>query len=538
MTRTSAFWIVTAVVLAGCGGSSTRVESGNENQILHLGNGADPQDLDPHIVTGVPEHNIIAALFEGLVSEDPKTLKPEPGVAKRWEISDDKTVYTFHLRKDAKWSNGDPVTAYDFAKSYERILTPELAAQYSYMFNDVVNAEAFNNGEIDDFSKVGIKALGKRRLRIELESPTPYFLSMLNHYSWFPVHIPTVKEHGELTERGSPWTRPENLVGNGPFTLEKWRINQVIEVRKSSTYWDAEEVELNGINFYPIENAETEERAFRAGQLHVTEQVPLSKIEYYQKNKPKLFRIDPYLGTYFYRINTNIEPLNDKRVRRALAMAIDRESIVNNVLKGGRKPAYHYTPPNTAGYTAEAHVEGSVKQAKKLLAEAGYPNGKGFPTIEILYNTSEAHRTVAQVIQEMWSENLNIKSTLINQEWKVYLTKQDSMDYEVSRSAWIGDYIDPKTFLDMWVTGGGNNDTGWSNETYDRLIAKADKAATQQERYRLFQKAEKLLMEEMPIIPIYFYTRIMLIRPSVKGWYPTMLDHHPYKYVHLEPSSN
>ncbi len=513
----------------------TRVDIGNGDQILHKGNGTEPTDLDPHIVTGVTEHHTIMALLEGLVTEDPVDLHPVPGVAERWDISPDGLVYTFHLRKDAKWSNGEPVTARDFWESYKRILTPSLAAQYAYMHFVVKNAEAYNRGAITNFDEVGYKVLDDRTFQITLENPTPYFLSLLMHTSWFPVHLPTVATYGNPYERGNKWTRPGRFVGNGPFVLEKWRVNDVIVVKKSPTYWD--KVRLNEIRFYPIESADTEERAFRAGQLHMTETMPLGKIDTYKAKHPDLIHIDPYLGTYFYRINVTRPPLNDLRIRRALSLALDRKSIVEDVTRGGQIPALAFTPPGTAGYTSRTQLHEDIDEAKRLLAEAGYPGGKGLPPIELLYNTSEGHRIIAEALQQMWKKNLGVELRLVNQEWKVYLDAQRTINYQVCRAGWIGDYVDPNSFLDMWVTGGGNNETGWSNKEYDRLIAEAGRTRDPLRRLEVFQKAEAILLAELPIIPIYFYTRVGARRPEVKGWYPTILDNHPYKFVYLEPTA-
>ncbi|NKB25327.1 MAG: peptide ABC transporter substrate-binding protein [Kiritimatiellae bacterium] len=517
----------------GCRPKIDPVEHGNHKQILHIGNGTEPQDLDPHIVTGVPEHNIISALLEGLVAEDPKTLQPIPGVAEDWEVSPDGTVYTFDLRKNAQWSNGDPVTAHDFVFSYKRILAPALGSEYAYMLYVIKNAKDFHKGTITDFLQVGIKAMAHDILEITLENATPYFLSLLNHYSWFPVHPPTILKHGRIDERGTKWTRSENFVGNGPFVLDTWKINDMIIVKKNETYWDADNVRLNAIHFHPIEDERTEERAFRSGQLHITGSVPLSKIEVYKEKKPDLIKISTFLGTYFYRINVHRPPLNDVKVRRALAMAIDREGIVKNVTKGGQQPAYAFTPPDTAGYTTRTRIPSDIHQAKKLLAEAGYPNGMGFPKIELLYNTSEGHRTLAQAIQQMWKKDLNINVKLLNQEWKVYLDTVKQQNYNIARAGWIGDYVDPNTFLDMFVTDGGNNDTGWSNPEYDQRIREVAKISNFPQRMEHFQQAETILLDQTPIIPIYFYTRVYLIQPNVKGWYENLLDHHPYKYVYL-----
>jgi len=526
-----------AALATGCGERETRVSQGDREQILHIGNGGEIQDIDPHIVTGVPEHKVIVALFEGLVSEDPKDMHPIPGVAERWDVSDNAQVYTFHLRKNARWSDGEPVTARDFVRSYQRLLMPTLAAEYAYMLYVIVNAEEFNKGQIKDFSQVGVEALDDFTLRIRLKGPTPYFLSMLNHYSWFPVPVSVIERYGPLEQRGNRWTRPENFVGNGPFILSKWKINNVISVTKSPMYWDAERVKLKEIRFYSIESFETEERAFRSGQLHVTHEAPYSKIDSYRQNHPELLRIDPYLGTYIYRLNTTKPPLNDKRVRRALALALDRVTVATKIRRAGERPAYCFTPPDIAGYTCRSGIPYDVEAARKLLAEAGFPNGAGFPKLTLLYNTLETHRIIAEAVQQMWKQNLNIDVQIENQEWKVYIESQRMMNYEIGRYAWIGDYVDPNSFLDMFVTAGGNNQTGWSNKEYDRLIAAAAKTANQTERYEFFQQAEAILTEEAPFIPVFHYTHPYFLQPSVKGWHPTLLDRHPYQYVYLEPGT-
>ena len=541
-----------AVLLVGCnksadkpaasGGSGAKADPGFGSgpavapgkMILHRGNGSEPSDLDPQIVTGVPEHMILMGLFEGLTDEDPKDLHPIPGVAERWEISPDLLTYTFFLRKNAKWSNGDAFTARDFFEAYKRMLEPTLAAQYAYMHHVVKNAQAYNEGKLKDFSQVGYKVIDDHTFQVTLIGPTPYFLSLVNHTSWMPVHLPTLAKHGKPYERGNKWTRPENFVGNGPFTLDQWKVNEILTIKRNPHYWDAKTVKLDGLAFYPISSSETEERMFRANQLHVTETVPLSKIPGYRKNHPDLIRIEPYLSTYFYRINTTKPPLNDQRVRKALALAIDRASITENILKAGQIPAFNLTPPGTGGYTARGKFSGDLTEAKKLLADAGFPDGKGFPPFELLYNTSESHRVIAEAIQQMWKKNLGIEAKLLNQEWKVYLDSQRQMNYQICRAGWTGDYVDPNTFLDMWLTGGGQNETGWSNKEYDRLIGEAARTGDAAARHELFQKAEIILMDELPIIPIYHYTRQHLISPKLKGWHPTLLDHHPYKHLWFE----
>jgi len=522
------------VAAGGCARRETAVKAGDREQILHLGNLSEPKDLDPHTVTGVTENNISAALLEGLVAEDPQDLHPVPGVAERWTVDDGGGRYTFHLRPDARWSNGDPVTAGDFVFAYRRMLSPGTGSPYAYMLFCLTNAQAFNQGRISDFALVGAHAADERTLVLTLEAPVSYFLSLLNHYSWFPLHPPTILKHGRIDQIGTPWTRSGNFVGNGPFVLKAWDPNDRIVVARSDTYWDRDRVRLREIHFHAIGDHQTEERTFRAGQLHVTGTVPIDMIPVYRKQHPELLQLAPYLGTYYYQLNVRRPPLDDARVRRALAAAINRDQIVRYVTRAGEAPALHFTPPDAAGYTTEARLAASPAKARQWLAEAGFPGGKGFPRLTLLFNTSDAHERIAQAIQQMWKKELGVDIELVNMEWKVYLAQTQCGQYDLARAAWIGDYVDPNSFLDMWVTDGGNNRTGWSNADYDRLIRAAARAGDPAERYRLFQQAEALLMDQLPIIPIYFYRSKALVRPSVRGRFPNILDHHPYKHIYLD----
>ena len=525
--------------LAGCSksepkaGLSTSAVSTGQRTVLNFGNGTEPQDIDPQIVTGVPENKIVNALFEGLVAEGPTGADTVGGVAERWEISEDGRVYTFFLRTTAKWSNGDPVTAQDFVASYRRILTPSLGAEYAYKLHHVVGAEAFNKGELKDFAQVGLAAPDAHTLRITLKHRAPFLIEAMKHYSWFPVHTPTVEKFGGLARKGTAWTRPENLVGNGPFVLKEWRPNQRIVVTRSPTYWDREQVKLETINFLPTESIDTEERMFRTGQVDRTNELPNTKIDTYKRDYAGSYRQDPYFGVYFYRVNVTKAPLNDKRVRRALALAIDRESLVRNVTRGGQQPAYNFCPPSPM-FTSQARIDGDLAEAKRLLAEAGFPAGRGFPKVDILYNTSENHRAIAEAIQQMWRTRLGVEIGLANQEWKVYLDSQDTLNYDLCRAGWIADYTDPNTFMDMWVTGGGNNDTGWSNATYDALVRTSLAAGSEQERLASYQQMEAILADELPIIPIYFYTRVFAVNPKLR-FVPNTIDNRNWKFVEFLP---
>jgi oligopeptide transport system substrate-binding protein len=517
---------------AGCSEIIKPVDTAAEKQILYLGNGTEPQDLDPHVVTGVPESKILMALLEGLVIRHPNGLSPLPGIAEKWNVSNDGKTYTFFLRDNAIWSNGDPVTANDFVYSWRRMLTPSLGSKYPDMLYDVIGAEDFNKGLLKDFSKVGVKALDIGTLEVSLRNPAPYFLELLCHYTTRPVHRPTIEKFGEIDSLGSQWTRPGNFVGNGPFKLSSWELNKLLVVKKSLTYWDADNVQLNEIHFFPVDNATREDLMFRSGKLHVTSTVPQEKIEVYKEKYPENLKIDPYYGTYYYRFNTNKEPFDNKLVRQALSLSIDRKQIVDKVQKGGQAEAFSFTPPDKNAFYPSTKLEYDPVRARELLVQAGYEEGT-FPSFELLYNTSEGHQKLAQAIQQMWKKNLNVDVTLTNTDWKVYLSKMSIGDFSVARAGWIGDYVDPKSFLDMMVTGRGNNQTGWSSNRYDSLLLKGANSSSQEERFSFFDEAEHILMDELPVLPIYTYTRIYMLHPDVQGWDSNLLDNHPYQYLSI-----
>lgn len=529
--------VLTSLLLLACSSGESNVVQGNRDGILHIGNGSEPQGLDPHVVTGLPESHIVSALFEGLTVKNPYTLESEPGVAQSWTVSEDGLTITFNLNPLAKWSNGDPVTAEDFVWSWQRALSPAMGNQYAYMLYPLENAAAYATGKLDDFAEVGVKALDAQVLQVRLNAPTPYFIQLMDHQSTFPVHRPTIEKHGQSSDRFTPWTRVENIVSNGPFRLTDWQLNRRISVAKSDTYWDRDRVQLNGIVFYPTENISSEERMFRVGQLHYTETIPLDKIPVYRALQDSPYVNAPYLGTYYYLLNTQKPPVDDVRVRQALSVAIDRERLNKTVLHASNVPAYGITPPGTLGYQPPRIFDHDVERAQQLLAEAGYPDGEGWPGLELTYNTSESHRKIAVALQQMWKDTLNIDITLTNQEWKVYLDSVDQMDFQIARRGWIGDYVDPNNFLDLFLCDGGNNSTGFCDPVYDEMILQlAPRAKTREERYAIFTAAETRLMEQMPIIPIYTYTSNHLVHPSVRGRPSNLMDFVNYRYISLHDS--
>jgi len=522
-------------LLASCGKRETTVDRANRDGVLHFSIGAEPADLDPQTVTGTNDSKIIQSLFDPLVSFEPGTLAPVPAIAERWEISPDGLTYTFHLRADAKWSNGDPLTAQDCVDSWRRILTPTLAADYAYFLYLLRGAEAFNKGRTTDFSTVGATARDAHTLVATLTHPAPYFLQILLNSPWRPIHPRSIAAVGDLYNRGTKWTRPGLLVSSGPFVLKEWSLNQRVVVEKSPTYYDRAKVRLNAIHFYPIDNIDAEDRAFRAGQLHLTWALPLAKVIPLQREKSPFLRIDPYLETFFFRLNVRKAPLQDPRIRRALSLAIDRDTIAAKILPGGRQPAPTFISPLLVGYTPPERRAYDLAAARQLLVEAGHAGGAGLPPIEILYYNSEILRIVSEAIQQMWSRDLGVKVSLVNQEKKTVFANRRTGDYQVLLGSWTADYLDATTYLDMWRSDSGNNHTGWTDPAYDALLNRANPIVDRSERANVLQQAESLLLDTAAVVPVYYNTHVYLLHPAVKGWQPTPMDHSDYRYVSLEP---
>jgi oligopeptide transport system substrate-binding protein len=502
-------------------------------QVLHRGNGTEPETIDPHRSTGVTENAIENDLFEGLVtlSADGEQI---PGAAESWEISDDGTVYTFHLRDDGKWSNGDPVTAGDFVYSFRRAVDPALAADYAPILAPIVNASAIIAGENTDLSSLGVAAIDGHTLQMTLNAPTPYILGLLTHNISFPVHQATVEEYGD------DWTRPGNMVGNGAFMLEDWVPQSQLTVVKNPNYRDANNVALDKIVFYPTEDVAEELKRYRAGELDITYDVPSDQVTWLEENMADEFHNTPYLGTYYYVINLTAEPLGgDLRLRQALSLAIDREILTAKITQAGELPAYAWVPPDIDGYTQQATFYKDMSQdernaqASALMAEAGY--GPDNPLkLELLYNTSDNHKKIAIAIASMWKKTLGVETTLTNQEWKVYLESRDQKNYQIARAAWIGDYADPLNFLELFLSDAGErNDAGYNNPKYDQLLNVAATTVDPAARMKLLEEAENIFLDDVALIPIYHYTSQHMISPKVVGWEFNILDIHPGRFMSL-----
>jgi oligopeptide transport system substrate-binding protein len=637
-------------------------------------NGAEPKTLDPGLMTGEPEGRIAEAIFEGLTHLEPRSLEPAPGVAEAWDVTPDGKTYTFHLRADARWSDGRPVTAHDFTYSWRRLQDPALGAEYAYIMHMVRYAEAFNTHQaqaealegpirkaldelavrhpqqvpanvLADFTSKqqlyavlkgtpspalraflmrapgpiatgelrslqgelagegkrrrqlhdeaarrfgvdgGVYAKDERTLVVELVAPTPYFLELTAFYPSYPLPRWAIEKAGSRRN----WFLPGNIVSNGPFNFAAWNVGDRIRLERSDTYWGRDAVKLRSADALAAENQTT------SLNLYLTDEVDwLPSNTYPQDLAPDLksrkdFYIGPALIVYYYRINCTRKPFDDPRVRQAINLAIDREQITRDVLGVGQLPAPSFVPPSIRGYTApESSIGYDVAKARKLLAAAGFKDGHGFPKFGILYNTLEAHKKIAEVVADQLRRNLGINVAAYNQEWQSYQQSTRSLDYDLARGGWVGDYEDPNTFLDIWVTNGGNNQTGWGSLVYDRLLdaardvetflaapefllahakqptklthlAQEVRAAGDAEtrlgamsglRMALLSEAEAILVQdEFPIIPMYFYVINGLVKPEVKGFYSklrgkdgrersNLRDVHPLRDIYIERAAN
>jgi oligopeptide transport system substrate-binding protein len=496
-----------------------------QRQVLRFNNSAEPRTLDPAKMTGLPELNVALALFEGLTSLHPKTLRPVPGVAESWDVSRDGRRYVFHLRT-ARWNNGDPLTASDFAYAWRRVLDPDTGAQYSSLLHCIENAKPRGEGKAPDPARLGVRALDDRTLEVRLEHPVPYFLELAAFATFAPVHRRCIETHDKA------WTRQGNLVSNGPFALAEWRPYDRIVLRKNPHYWDAARVALEEIHVLAITDSETALKKYLNDEVDWIREVPGHKVA--EAARLPGFRYFPQLNTYFFRFNVQRPLLDHRRVRKALNLAIDKESIARYLLRAGQRPAQSFVPPILPGYKPVEGPAYDPEEARRLLAEAGFPGGRGFPRLGLLYNSSESHQQIAEAMQHMWRTALGIRITLVNQEWGVYLSSMNNRDYDIARSSWVGDYADPSTFLECFVTEGGNNRTGWSNARYDELIARAARETDAASRMHLFQQAERILVcDEQPILPLYFYVNAYLVHPRVRGVHDNWRNFHPFQYIHI-----
>ncbi len=514
------------MVLAGC----ARREPPADVTIL---NGAEPETLDPAILTGQADMRVAQGLFEGLTQFDPKTSRPIPGLAWGWEVSADGKTYTFHLRTNLVWSTGQPIRAADVVYSWIRALSPATAAEYAGQLYYLKNAEAFNTGKIQDPSRVGVHALDPFTVQVELNHPIPFFLDICAMPITYVVPRQTIEKYGDR------WLRARPLPCSGPFELVYWHLNDKVRLKKNPLYWDAARTQSELIDILPVGSANVALNLYEAGEADVVWDAALIPSELLDVllKRPD-FHTFNYLGVYFIRFNVTRKPFDDPRVRQALALAVDKERIVKKITRGGEQIASHLVPNGTANYNSPEGLGYDPARARQLLAEAGYPGGKGFPRFSYLFNASagggsKIHEKIAVELQQMWRDELGIHMDLRQVEWAAYLNDQSRLDYDLSRSSWVADYDDANTFLSMFTSNDGNNRTGWKNARYDELIRQANEQTDLKKRERLFQQAETILVrDEVPIIPLYFYVGINYFDTNkIRGIYENILDNHPLQTI-------
>ncbi|NLM74511.1 MAG: peptide ABC transporter substrate-binding protein [Clostridiaceae bacterium] len=515
--------MVAMLILPACG-------SKTDKDTLAVNVGPNPDTIDPALNSAVDGAVMIIHAFEGLMTLDEEGV-PVPGQAERYEVSDDGKVYTFYLRDGLKWSDGEPLTAHDFVYSWNRAVSPETAADYEYMF-DVIDGYEEKN--------LNVVAKDDKTLVVTLKNAVPYFLELTAFPTFSPVRKDIVEEHGDA------WaTKVDTYIGNGPYKLVEWVPSSHITMAQNENYWNVEALGPKKIKFVLMDDDVAILNAFKKGEIKLADSVPIDEIESL-KGTPE-FKVSPQLGTYYISFNCSKAPMDNPLVRKALTLAIDRNFIVNEITKSGQIPAGGFVARGLfdadpaqefrivgGDYYDVNDYEGNVEKAKQLLAEAGYPNGEGLPTIEYLYNEGTGHQAIAEALQDMYAK-IGVKVTLASQEWSTFLNTRKNGDFQMARNGWICDYNDPISMLDMWITGGGNNDAQWSNPEYDALISKIKSTTDREERFKLMHEAEDLLFEEAVLAPIYFYVDEYLIDESIQdGFYVSPLGYKYFMYINMK----
>lgn len=520
-----------AMALTGCGNgsssttsatgttetsSSAGAPSAGGEKIVRTVSGGEPGSLHPALAQGTHESVILDHVYEGLMKRN-ENSEIVPGMAESYAMSDDGLTYTFKIREDAKWSNGDAVTAKDFEVAWKYALAPETASDYAYQLYYIEGGQAYNEGT-GSVDAVAVKAVDEKTLEVKLTAPTAYFLELCAFYTYYPVNAKLQEEMGaEWSHDGS------TFVSNGPFVVTAWNHDESVEVVKNDQYYNKDAVKLDGIIFYISEDQNTEWQMYQNGEIDLNYNLPTDVLgQLIAENNAEL-KTEAELSTYFYRFNTTTKPFNNAKVRKALTMAVDRQLLIDEVTQGGQFPAYAMVPEGVADATGDFRVNGGdyftedVEEAKKLLSEGLAEEGMDSLSFTILYNTSEGHKKIAEAIQQMWNENLGVNVTLENTEFQVKLEREHTLDYEVSRAGWIGDYVDPNTFLDMFTSWSSQNDTGWTTAEYDKLITDAAAEFDVAKRMEYLHDAEDMLMEAMPILPLYYYTKSWTTKPYLTG---------------------
>ncbi len=503
-----------------------------QEQELHRDNGQEPQTLDPHLAEGLPAAHILRDLFEGLTAESPEG-RIIPGAAMRWNISRDGKTYTFYLRRDAYWSNGDPVTAEDFVFGLRRSANPATGSKYAQVLLPIENAAEVLSGELPP-EQLGVTAMDEFTLQISMRDPTPYFLALLSHSSTYPVHPANVQEHG------SAFSRPGNLVSNGAYVLDEWVIRSRISLLKNKKYWDADNVILEKVNYYPFEDQSTALKRFRAGKLHWTSEVPNNQFKWLQKHYPNELVISPWLGSYYFGFNLEREPfIENPGLRMALVLALDRELLTEKVTQFGELPSFTLVPPGIRDYVspvpewAEWTQAEREKEARRLYSMAGYSEDNPLK-FEIRYTAGDNNKKMALAAASLWKQVLGVQATLLNEEYKVFLQNRERRILtQVFQAGWISDYADAYSFLNLFRSGHGRNDYGYSNNLYDALLDEVAAERIPSIRRRLMFETERLLLADVPFIPLYTYVTKRMVNPRLKGWQSNVMDHHYSKDMYF-----
>ena len=525
--------LATCALILGC----SRHEPPADLTII---NSVEPESLDPAIIVAQADMRVVQGLFEGLTRLEPIKARPVPGLAEKWEVSTNGITYTFHLRTNLVWSTGEPITADDVVYSWIRALDPKTASRYAGQLYYIKNAKDFNIGKIKDPSLVGVKALDKLTVQVQLAAPTAFFLDLCAFPTLAVVPRQAIEKYGDH------WLTHKPMPTSGAYELEAWRLNDKIRLVKNPKYWDAANTQSSVIDFLPVGSPSTALNLYERGQADIVWDkglIPAELLDVLLKRPD--FHTFSYLGTYFIRFNTTHKPFDDPRVRQALAMAVDKELIVKKITRAGEVVTSHLVPDGTQNYTSPEGLSYNVEEARKLLAEAGYPGGKGFPRFEYLFDgaagaSGNIHEGIAIELQQMWRDALGIHMDLRQVETQVFWGTQSRLDYDLSRSSWIGDYNDANTFLGMFVTGDGNNETGWSSARYDELVHRANETIDVNKREKLFQDAESILVhDQVPIIPLYIYVGVNYFDTNkVQGIWQNVLDDHPLRTIlKIKPQS-
>ncbi len=498
-------------------------------------NGPEPESLDPAIITGQADGRVASSLFEGLTRYNTQNAQPEPAIAERWEISPDGKTYTFFIRSNLLWSTGEPIDAIDVYYSWMRVLNPLTASEYAGQLFYVTNGEHYATGSTNaatgkkySAEDVGIKVINNHTFRVQLNSPTAFFLDLCAFQTLAVVPRQAIEKHGDR------WLTTKPLPVSGAYELVAWRLNDKIRLQKNPRYWDAANTKSEVVDLLPCTVPNTALNLYESGAADIVwdkELVPSDLIDILKTRKS--FHAFDYLGTYFFRFNVTRKPYDDVRVRKALALSVDKQRLVERITKAGEKISSHFVPPGVANYESPAGLGYDPDLARKLLAEAGFPGGKGFPTVQYLYNSGKTHEKIAVELQDMWKRELGINLELRALEWKTWLRAQGDLDYDLSRSSWIGDYNDPNTFLDMFMSNNGNNRTGWKNARYDELMRLANEQPDVKAREKLLQEAETILVrDEVPIVPLYIYVNVETWDPDrIHGIYPNIRGEHPLRTI-------